>query len=49
MQQFLLTFVTGGNDPTGQFEWITEEGRLRMIGVSNEAFLTPNVDTSDFI
>ena len=49
MQQFYTTFVTDGNDPTRQFEWITEEGRLTMIGVSNEIVRTLNGTTNDFI
>ena len=28
-----------GYDVTGEFEWTTEEGRLRLIGNVNETFL----------
>lgn len=45
IQHFYTTFVTEGNDPTGEFEWITEEGRLRMIGLANETCCTSNETT----
>ena len=39
----MIRFVTEGFDYTNQFEWITEEGRLRMIGDANETFGLFNV------
>ena len=45
LQQFATTFVTTGKDPTNQFEWITESGRLRMIGAANETFNFFNATT----
>lgn len=34
-----------GNDITGENEWLTEEGRLRMIGKGNETFLVTMNET----
>ena len=31
-----------GNDVTGEWEWITEEGRLNMISAVNETQGSPN-------
>lgn len=36
-QQISNTFVNNGVDVTGQNEWVTEEGRLRMIGAANNS------------
>jgi hypothetical protein len=41
----MQTFVTEGHDYTNQFEWITEEGRLRMLGVANDTSGLFNVTT----
>ena len=40
-----MSFVTEGWDLTGQFEWIHEDGRLRMIGAANETLGLINVTT----
>ena len=34
------------SDQTGQYEWITEEGRLRMIGASNDTLTALNMSTN---
>ena len=36
-KQISNTFVNNGVDITGQNEWVTEEGRLRMIGAANDS------------
>ena len=41
-QHFYASFVTEANDPTGKFEWITEEGRIRMLEIANEAMDSSN-------
>ena len=46
LQQFANTCVTGGLDPTNQFEWITESGRLQMIGAATETFDFINATTT---
>ena len=48
LQHFYLSLVTEGADPTFQFEWISEEGRLKMIGVGNETFVSTNVTSTQF-
>ena len=46
-QQFAGTFVNAGmNDQTNKYEWITEEGRLRMIGASNDTLTALNMSTN---
>ena len=34
------------SDQTGQYGWITEEGRLRMIGASNDTLTALNMSTN---
>ena len=46
-QQFAGTFVNAGmNDQTNKYEWITEEGRLRMIGALNGSLTALNMSTN---
>ena len=35
-----------GGDQSFKFEWITEEGRLKMIGFANETFGLFNATTT---
>ena len=45
LQQFWasLEAVNGGGDVSRRNDWITQEGRLRMIGVANETIALFNV------
>ena len=42
----MISFVTEGFDYTNQFEWLTEEGRMRMIGDGNDTLNSFNVTTT---
>ena len=42
LQQFSATFITHGADYTMKYEWITDEGRLRMLGLLNETNVSMN-------
>ena len=45
-QQISSTLVIqGANDQTMEFQWITEEGRLRMIGALNDSVIEMNMTT----
>ena len=42
LQQFGNTGIWTGMDMTLEFEWFTEDGRLRMIGRANETHSAMN-------
>ena len=38
--------ITSGIDTTGNNEWVTEEGRLRMIGATNDSLAAMNMNNN---
>ena len=34
--------VNNGEDPSGEYKWLNEEGRLEMIGLGNQSLLFMN-------